>query len=77
MTFGSCPFLIGFSLNVSHWASKTHRRYTAGFYYGAPWHAAIRTNVFRGGEACLTRKTRIAHFLDYVVVGCVACNARK
>ena len=41
--------------NVSHWANDTHRRYTAGFYYGVPWRAATRINVFCRGEARLAR----------------------
>ena len=40
-----------YSPNVSHWASNTHHRHTAGFNYGVPWRAATRNNVFCRGEA--------------------------
>ena len=50
MTFGSCPFFDCFSPNVLHWANNTHRRHTAGFYYGVPWRAATRNNVFCMGD---------------------------
>ena len=26
--------------NVKRWTNNTHRRHTAGFYYGVPWRAA-------------------------------------
>ena len=50
IAFGRCPFLIVVSSNVSHWANETHPRHTAGFYYGVPWRAATRTNVFCMGD---------------------------
>ena len=52
MTFGLCPlFLV--VCPTFHKANNTHRLHTSGFYYGAPWHAATRNNVFFTGEACL------------------------
>ena len=44
--------------NVSHWANETHPRHGAGFYYGVPWRAATRINVFCRDEACFVQFPR-------------------
>ena len=57
------------SPNVSHWANETHPRHTAGFYYGVPWRAATRNNVFFTGEARLAQidiTYRIYHVVMYI-----------
>ena len=44
------------------------------------YHSVVYINyeyLFCGSEACLTRKTRIAHFLDYVVVRALLATPEK
>ncbi len=56
--FRVVPVFDRFSPNVSHWAKNTHHRHTAGFYYGVPWRAATRINVFCRDEACFVQFPR-------------------
>ena len=56
--FRVVPVFDRFSPNVSHWANAAHRRCSEGFYYGVPWRAATRINVFCRDEACFVQFPR-------------------